>query len=344
MITPKFKDENSKAHLDLSGGVIDVTIAKVEKGLHFEDLDLLSKLLATKSELYEMENPGKSVQEDSDSKPKKGILIEELGEELKNISIEEDFDDETEESDWEMPQEIPQDEILNAKYGFNRQYNGYFTHVHETANEILEVPQVEKTSNSERVELQKQSEDAAFDEDYYMENFVNEQEIQSILEFIPKSVHTSRLLIENEKMKKGQDSSKRKEKIVEFTERERDVILSLPRRDYLIDNKRAIYLGLIDILFGYCYNERVTESEPDNVESAWTIGKLTGTCSFLREYEDIYQVLQSNIRRALTYPLYRNWNLAIKALEDVTEILRTGNKVLLTKIMLEIKYIFDHHS
>ena len=43
---------------------------------------------------------------------------------------------------------------------------------------------------------------------------------------------------------------------------------------------KPLYLGLVDLLFAYCYDHRTTEGE-GNVESAWTMCKLSSTLSCL---------------------------------------------------------------
>lgn len=42
---------------------------------------------------------------------------------------------------------------------------------------------------------------------------------------------------------------------------------------------RVALLGLVDIMFAYAYNNRVTEGE-NTVESTWTIRKLSSTLSW----------------------------------------------------------------
>ncbi len=51
-------------------------------------------------------------------------------------------------------------------------------------------------------------------------------------------------------------------------------------RSYIISNERALLLGLVDIIFAYCYDYRTQQGE-STVESAWTIGTLSPTLSCL---------------------------------------------------------------
>ena len=65
-----------------------------------------------------------------------------------------------------------------------------------------------------------------------------------------------------------------------------DCLKLLPKRTYLLDKKEKFYAysGLIDILFAYCYDNRINCGE-NNVESGWTIAKLSSTlCWFVVSY------------------------------------------------------------
>lgn len=58
----------------------------------------------------------------------------------------------------------------------------------------------------------------------------------------------------------------------DFTHAERDALLKLPRRTYILDHeeKKKALVGLVDILYGHCYDVRTTENDP-TCESAWTV-------------------------------------------------------------------------
>ncbi|KAJ1842021.1 hypothetical protein LPJ73_005928, partial [Coemansia sp. RSA 2703] len=128
------EDETSSASFDAAAGDISVSLAKQVHGENFENLDLLTSLLATRREKLADDSQG----EERIKRP----IIEELGatisvEDQVAILNDEDFD-------WELPQNIPNAVseplvISQTKYGFNEQYSGFLTHVHSTANEINEV-------------------------------------------------------------------------------------------------------------------------------------------------------------------------------------------------------------
>jgi protein SHQ1 len=110
----------------------------------------------------------------------------------------------------------------------------------------------------------------------------------------------------------------------------------------LLENPKAIYLGLLDLLFAYAYNHRTTEGE-NTVESGWTICKLSPTLVNMEVHETLMECCISSIRRVLTFPLYRNYDLALKCLKDVVVILKLGKRACL-KALLEIKFLLDRHE
>lgn len=180
--------------------------------------------------------------------------------------------EEANEFNWEIPQELPSDETMlgtEAYYGFNQQYTGYFRHVQETSNEIneLQSPETSMTIESRRQE-RVQRENDKFDEDYYCSDYAMDEEIQNVIKY--KTVYSKEL----KRIQKEEAAQ------LTFTEQEEELMRQLPRKEYLISNEKAVYLGLIDLLFAYSYNHRVTEGE-GNVESCWCIGKLSSSLSSL---------------------------------------------------------------
>ncbi|KAJ4454851.1 putative box H/ACA snoRNP assembly protein Shq1 [Paratrimastix pyriformis] len=101
----------------------------------------------------------------------------------------------------------------------------------------------------------------------------------------------------------------------------------------LVANPEPLLWGLFDIMFAYCYNQRTTLGE-NTVESAWTIAKVSPTLSWLED------AVCACIRRALSFPLYRHWDLVQAVLADTVALLRSGRQRVL-KVLLELKDIFD---
>uniref|UniRef100_K1QHE0 Protein SHQ1 homolog n=1 Tax=Magallana gigas TaxID=29159 RepID=K1QHE0_MAGGI len=74
------------------------------------------------------------------------------------------------------------------------------------------------------------------------------------------------------------------------------------------------------------------------VESGWTICKLSATLSWLETFSSVSDVVRSCIRRSLCYPLYRHWDLSQTVLQDVHNILAAGKQQVL-KCLLDIHSI-----
>jgi protein SHQ1 len=95
---------------------------------------------------------------------------------------------------WELPQEVPteaEELSITAHYGFNNQYQGYFTHVHETMNEINEINEPEKSTTESRRQMRIESENSHFDEDHYCMDFVNDEEIKELIKY--KTIYSKEL-------------------------------------------------------------------------------------------------------------------------------------------------------
>jgi protein SHQ1 len=79
----------------------------------------------------------------------------------------------------------------------------------------------------------------------------------------------------------------------------------------------------------------------NNVESAWTISKLSSSLSWLEEFPKIENCLFSFLRRVLTFPLYRHFDLGMECIKDVSKALKLG-KIFLLKCFIDMKDIFEH--
>ncbi|KAG0290945.1 Hsp90 cochaperone shq1 [Dissophora globulifera] len=465
-------DERAKATYNVGAGDLTVILPKETPGEHFPDLDLLTKLLVRKGEL-----PDKQI---------KRPLIEIIssGDTLagtEQVNKDEEFD-------WEMPQEIRQEIFSEVRYGFNNRYSGFFTHVQETANDVLDVYDPEHATLETRRENRIQRENDKFDDEYYMGDFMNEEEIEHLLKFKTqwwnelRAVQKAEKEVPSKKTKTGttttsnvqtkstlpetaaisastafisplistrpqastpsifnivkdetadsepttsndfglrEISSKSRSnmitvvdadadkslildtesttpdylipaveplvdesepikhlgghsiKIVDpsrpsynsqleddmadlnldlgndasvgvtpFTAREQELMRDLPRREYILENAKSTYLGLIDILFAYSFDLRASEGET-TVETAWTICKLSPSIAALDQFTSLRETILASFRRSLAYPLNRNWTFATKVLQDVYVILRLGRRAIL-RALLAIKEVLDH--
>ncbi|RUS24233.1 SHQ1 protein-domain-containing protein [Jimgerdemannia flammicorona] len=362
------EDDRASASYDVASGKVTARLPKETPGEHFPDLDLLTKLLARKGETLVGESKMEA------SKARKPLIEVIGGESIEMESGETEMDvEEGIEFDWEIPQELPrQDIITNTYYGFNSQYNGFFTHVQETMNEVNDVEDPERSTPESRRRNRIEKEDRKFDDEYYLGDFINDEEIQSALKY--KTVWWRDLRrIQKLTKEKEEDQSlnatkapfiqevttpadhdvmaidmnklriaDENESLIPFTERDQELMRGLPNKEYLIQNEKSIYLGLVDILFAYSYNHRITEGD-NTVESAWTIGKLSPTISCLEQFTTLKETITACYRRALAFPLYRHYALCDKVLQDVYVLLRLGKRAAL-KALLETRDLLDHHD
>ncbi|RKO90537.1 SHQ1 protein-domain-containing protein [Blyttiomyces helicus] len=329
---PLVEDGREKATYDVASGEITVLLPKATPGLHFPDLDLLTKLMATKG--GPVPEPGAGV---------RGPLIQEMDAPAEGgadgMRVE-DSDDEEEEFNWETPQSLPKS-LTGARYGFNNAYSGFSAHVTELAKDVLDITDVDTSTPETRRQDRIEREEMKFDEDYYMGDFMNDEEIMRLRKFKPatwtalKKIQKARL---NEPALKPlpEESSNPS---VAFTEKELEQMRKLPNKSFLIDDERSIYLGLVDIIFAYCYNHRTTEGE-NTVESAWTICKLSSTLSALETFSTLRETLTAGARRALCYPLYRHFGLVERVIEDVAVVFKLGRRALL-RALLEVKELVE---
>eukprot|EP00002_Diphylleia_rotans_P003841 TRINITY_DN12722_c0_g1_i2.p1 TRINITY_DN12722_c0_g1~~TRINITY_DN12722_c0_g1_i2.p1 ORF type:complete len:445 (+),score=107.55 TRINITY_DN12722_c0_g1_i2:57-1391(+) len=308
---PIKEDGSETATYDIDSGMMAVRLPKETPGLHFENLDLIT-LLAPKA-------PGKA-------KKTAAPLIEVLD------SQEESIVDDGEGSapsfnilDWEYEQQLPQNEtpedlLRRSKYGFNLQKSGVFSNLAEEQKlEICLLSQPDSMTEAERRIERLGLEDEKFDPEHYIADFALEEELSDILTYRhPWSQSAEEM---------------------EFTEVEREVMMRLPNKEFLIESEREILLGLVDILFAYCYDRRVNTGD-HNVESGWTINRLSATLSCLEVFHTIQDLVPTVFRRSLCYPLYRNWRLSMCVFHDVKDLLQKGKRWIL-RALIDVKKIFE---
>ncbi|KAJ2890400.1 hypothetical protein IWW38_004155, partial [Coemansia aciculifera] len=281
------EDDSSAASFDASEGQISVTLAKQTPGEVFENLDLLSSLLATKRE----RDLGMSNAADRQARP----LIEDIaGDNSTTASLT--SEDQLailrdEEFDWEIPQTIADDGdslsvllLAMSSYGFNNQYSGFLAHAHDSGNDINAVPDPEHMTLEQRRANRIASEDAKFDESYYIDNYLNDEDISPLIHYktryfkILRCIQKAKpvaILPQNDHPEAAQPGDTA-ESWTDFTDIENDTMLNLPRKKHLVSDRQAIYLGLVDILFAYSLDHRINLGE-SNVESLWTTGAVSST-------------------------------------------------------------------
>lgn len=356
---PCIDDERSHAEFDSKSECVKIKIPKEKKGQFFPDLDLTAKLLARTNE--------NKVDNQKEKKP----LIEELDvdNQVSNDQAEKDLQ-EGEDFNWEIKQEVPSNPTLeppgndeglkissNVKYGFNNQYDGIVGISVSNGNDINGLGDPEATPENDRIIERLIKENIQFDPeiyaaDYMMEKYPTSDDDKNFKQLIEWTNPTVQKFL---KWYKSQQLLSENDRVavmpIEFSKEEQEKMMQLPRKSYLLDDryKLEVLITIICLLFAYNLDIRENEGE-HNVESAWTIGKITPQFSFLDSkltVDDSDNLLRSAVvtcvRRALTYPLHRSFALCEKVWSDVYYILRGGKRLVL-QLLLDLKELFRFHD
>ncbi len=220
------EDGRETASYDVGSGHLTLRLPKATHGEHFPNLSLLTGLLT---------KPTMSTENSSRTKEqRRGPLIAELD------PISETVDEETLLEDINFVTEETEESSIyigsaSVTYGFNDLYNGVFIGFNEMESilDMLEVGDPEKNlvtmSVSERQRKQETMEDLKFDPDYYATDLVDDEAVQAALRYehwFSSGIGT--LVMGMSAM--GLGGSDGSQKPVEFSQDEKDIMTSLPRR------------------------------------------------------------------------------------------------------------------
>ncbi|XP_076452080.1 protein SHQ1 homolog [Babylonia areolata] len=312
-------DDRNEAAYDVDKGTYTARIVKETKGEVFEGLDMLTKLLTPPEARWKSELKPNLVEEigSSDAISEQTEMCGSScgdGDNSEGTGLDDDIDwfiDQCDSSDTETS-----DIMSGSKYGFAQRKSGFSQKLMLEFSDIFDVKDPDSLSSSEKKQKRHAHEADHFNDDYYLADLYDNSEIPDILNFKPWWVD----------MSKG----------CTLTPEAKEKMLNLPKKSYLLDAEElnGVYLGLVDLIFAYAYNHRVLYGE-NNVESGWTIAKLASTLSWLGTFTCLRDVVVTCFRRALVFPLYRNWDVCVKVLEDVRTLFAGGKKVLL-KCLLDI--------
>ncbi|XP_067935579.1 protein SHQ1 homolog [Watersipora subatra] len=317
-----FEDGTELARYDVESGIFTINIPKMVKGEKFENLDMLTKLVTPST---------------ANTSVKGSAVIEVL-----NSSTYDELVDETTEIDWSVEQVLPKEDevdiglsLCSCNYGFNLKHKTVFTKLREEAHELLDILNPEEAPVQQRPILQKQQEVKDFNLEHYIADFCDDSLIEELI------TYTSSSEIAYKKYREGTASLSN---LIVYSKDEVEDLLRLPRKDYILDSgeTKSALLGLIDVLFAYLYDMRSCMEE-NTVESCWTVRKLSSCLSWLVVHADLKTTLCGCLRRALSYPLYRHWVLAMKVLEDVCIALCLGRKHVV-KCLLSIHRLFNNNE
>lgn len=97
--------------------------------------------------------------------------------------------------------------------------------------------------------------------------------------------------------------------------------------------QNEIDCGLISIVLAICYDVRTTNNEP-TCESGWTRSILCPLFCYFEQFDNYRDVLVAFLRRVITYPLYRNFELGRQCIRDAIEVLKGGRNWLINQLLL----------
>lgn len=349
-------DERASAKYRVSDESIQIQIPKLEKGCFFEDLDVPTKLLARQGDLLGADSIAKKPEE------KKGPLIQELDGDLNDFGSKKEGIDSIaslgEAFNWEIEQ-TPMDStngLLKIKYGFENLYDTIISVSLSNGNDINELDDPEHTSANDRIKERIRKENYKFDAEYYVSEYMiykyespedlEINGIKDVLKYTPPVI---------KQYLKWYKSAEHKDAImpIEFTEQEQNQMQKeLPKKEYLVHDVKILYITILSLLFAYVF-ELIESEGSHNSETAWTIGKLAPQICFLdqqliseeeaKHFSIIKAAIFTGIRRSLSYPLHRNYELSTKAWNFVYYILR-GGKRLVARCLLDIHEVFRYHD
>ncbi|PZC73168.1 hypothetical protein B5X24_HaOG209960 [Helicoverpa armigera] len=283
-------NDSSKGSYICDSGDFNLTFDKEVPGQHFENLDMITSLLAPR--------------DIPDINPNLVEMLEEDGITIENDSKDDDYSN-------------------KYSYGFANKITTEFSNIGVEFPQIFELRVPEMVSIEERQSKRIRYENDKFSSDHYLADFYDEELLEPFVTAVAPWSNTNSL------------------KEPEFSEEEVGVLKELPNKQFLLSKneyKQVLY-GLVDILYGYCYDKRTTLNE-STVESGWTINKLSSTLSWFCTFTDMKQVLVACYRRALIYPIFRNFDLCNKVKNDLVSLFRKGKKFVV-KCVIEIHQMFN---
>jgi protein SHQ1 len=282
-------NDSSKGSYTCDSGDFSLTFDKETPGEYFENLDMITSLLAPR--------------DIPDINPSLVEMLEEDG-----ITLEDNEGDNSN----------------KFTYGFANKITTEFNEIGSIFPQIFELKAPEKVAIEERNALRIKYEKDKFSSDHYLADYFDRELLFPYLSYVPY-LEVCGYRSDN----------------VHFTQEEIGVLKDLPNKHYLLNNieKKQILLGMIDILYSYCYDKRSTLDE-STVESGWTINKLSSTLSWFCVFNNMKEVLVACYRRTLVYPIYRNYLLCDRVKSDLTFIVKLGKRLII-KRFIEIYQMFN---
>ncbi|KAG1710747.1 hypothetical protein DVH05_013472 [Phytophthora capsici] len=326
-------------------------------GTFQEENDRLNALIDGKSMSSESHNPPVKVQTDSSLL---GLETSATIENVGSIRLDGGREDAAEAIGVRVTELAP-------SYGFNNAYSDFFRVWHGEVTEILSLPDPEHIQPEQRRILREAAEEQMFDIERYLMDFANQGDdmyfelamayepfwrkfpVLSATQCVPEvKKEVKPLIVEveadvnrvgesiNHLSLEGIAQPAPAPPSVAFTDTEQELLLRLPRKEFLIpegssEEKLAIG-GLVDILIGFAYEQLTTQGD-SGVESTWTVSIVSPTLSWLDSNADLRAVVRSTVRRMITFPFLRQYDLALQCVREANEILKRGKRVVLRALL-----------
>jgi protein SHQ1 len=309
------QDGRETAAYNIDAGVMTCTLPKAEPSQHFDNLDMITRLLtcakrpgttaAAAPPLIEVVGGDESDSDGSDSEWYKQPFPAAAA--VAPASAESAADDDG----------IRIFEHASC-YGFGNKYKGLFADV-EGDMDVLAGKSFDASSSRDRQLQRRAQEDEAFDLDAYMnDTYDPDDDVQSFLEF--------------------EAPWERAAASPTFSDDERDELQRLPRRSYVLtrQEKTEAAAALVGVLYAFCSDRRMGLGE-GSCESGSNMARMAPPLCALDACDgSIHAMVVACVRRSVTFFLYRSFHVAKRVVKDVVCVLRLG-RVHVIKLLLDVR-------
>ncbi|CCD71630.1 Protein SHQ1 homolog [Caenorhabditis elegans] len=285
-------------------GEFHIKVPKMHKKEHFSNLDMITELLTPSTTHHQ---------------PHGNQLVEEMDD-----SEDDDEGDGSEFLVEQQPAAEPEEPKSDGKiekfgYGFGWSKFGVIERLRDEIGKIVDILEPENVEIEKRADKLMEFDWENFDEGRYLADTLEpEEELLAVI----SSKFAQKLEISDEDRTKLKDLKKSKTSAK------------------INGNDVEIMTSLIDIVFGYCYDQRVNDWE-SACESGWNCAKLSPSLSFFAKFSSVKECLLACTRRALTYPLYRSFQLTQRVIQDVCHVITAGGgRPALLHILCDLHRIF----
>uniref|UniRef100_A0A5K3ENL3 Protein SHQ1 homolog n=2 Tax=Mesocestoides corti TaxID=53468 RepID=A0A5K3ENL3_MESCO len=322
-------EDDDHIEFNLDAGDMFISMKKKTPGEHFDDLDLLSKLMVNSQSSKSVSKPG--IQELDLNITPEGETEYDWFVEPPTAEHDDDDDVTSTEGDLEVGIKHP--------YGFAGSKNGLCGDKPEICLPI-DLPNPDFCPPEKRHKLQLQSVKDHFDPEHYIADFCETEATAGALSnFAPW------LAEEGDRPTFTDDHRYR---LTVLSTHPLPLLPPLPSpadpTNHVEGTRTFVYLGLADLLLAYTHDYYVREGD-DNSESAWIIAKVAATLSWLEFFPNVKILLRSFYERALSYPLIRNWRLCRKVQADVGALFQHKHaKSWILFVLLEIRRLLIDYT